>query len=84
MGRAADARSRLEGIVAAVVSYFGGQPHLFDLIQHSEVMQGPGHDFPWQAARDEAMRLVKQVFEEGRKIRDAEKTRARPRSRKKR
>jgi AcrR family transcriptional regulator len=66
VGRAAGPRARLEALVAAIIRFFDEQPHLFDLIQHAEVTQGPGDDFPWQEARAEAVRLVQQVFAEGR------------------
>lgn len=63
LSRAAGARHRLRTIVATVMAYFDEQPHLFDLIQRAEVLQGPG--FPWQQARDEIGRLVRDVFQEG-------------------
>src|SRR5262245_28685616 len=48
-------RAKLEAVVAASIRLFDEQPHLFDLIQRSEVMVGP--DFPWKKAREEVMTL---------------------------
>jgi AcrR family transcriptional regulator len=59
------ARNRLEAVVAGILEVFDAQPHLLDLIQRSEVMQGPGTDFPWQKARDDLFQLVAQLFAEG-------------------
>jgi AcrR family transcriptional regulator len=74
-----DARSKLVALIDAVLVYFDGEPHLFDLIQAVEVLQHQDQEFPWQAARDVAMRLVQEVFEDGRRrgdfvVRDAELT----------
>jgi AcrR family transcriptional regulator len=60
------ARSRLEAAVGDILSYFYEQPHLLDLIQLAEVMLRPGTTFPWQQTRDELLRLVLELFEEGR------------------
>jgi AcrR family transcriptional regulator len=57
------ARAKLEATVAAFISFFDENPHLFDLIQRAEVMAGPS--FPWKKARAESMNLVRQLFEEG-------------------
>ncbi len=62
-GRAQGPRAKLEAVVAASIRLFDDQPHLFDLIQRSEVMAGPG--FPWKKARDEVMSLVMRLFAEG-------------------
>jgi AcrR family transcriptional regulator len=59
------ARAKLTAIVDAILTYFDGQPHVFDLIQHVEVLRR-GAEFPWQKARDVGLRLVLAVFEEGR------------------
>jgi AcrR family transcriptional regulator len=56
------ARARLGRLVLAILQFFDEQPHLFDLIQRSEVMQ---RIFPWQEARSEAIRLTRSLFEEG-------------------
>src|SRR5437773_2112800 len=45
--RAAGARARLEALVAAILGFFDGQPHLLDLIQRAEVARGLGPGFPW-------------------------------------
>jgi AcrR family transcriptional regulator len=58
------ARVKLVAIVEAILSYFDGQPHVFDLIQRVEVLRRHGAEFPWQRARDVGMRLVLDVFEE--------------------
>lgn len=59
-------RERLVAIVAGLLSYFDDQPHVFDLIQHAEVMHRPDAEFPWQKTRDQTMALVKDVLEAGR------------------
>jgi AcrR family transcriptional regulator len=60
------ARAKLTAIVHAILTYFDGEPHLFDLIQRVEVLQAHGAEFPWQKARDAGLRIVLDVFEEGR------------------
>ncbi len=65
VGRANGARAALVAFVAAVLEYFDEQPHLLDLIQRAEVMRGPGSAFPWQQARDESMRLVRDILARG-------------------
>jgi AcrR family transcriptional regulator len=65
---APDPRAKLEAVVAAILDYFDEHPHLLDLIQHAEVMQGPDADLPWQRLRHENFRLVEGIFEEARKI----------------
>jgi AcrR family transcriptional regulator len=74
-----EARRKLVALVDAIVTYFDTEPHLFDLIQGVEVLQHQDQEFPWQAARDVAMRLVQEVFDEGRQhgdfvVRDPELT----------
>jgi AcrR family transcriptional regulator len=71
------ARPKLAALVGAILAYFDSHPHLFDLIQHAEAMMRPGGVFPWQAARDQVLRLVYEVFDEGQRegafvIRDRE------------
>lgn len=58
-------RAQLEAVAEAVVSYFDEHPHLFDLIQRSEVMAGPG--FPWKRAREASVRLATQLLAEGKR-----------------
>jgi AcrR family transcriptional regulator len=61
--RRADAPPRqLVAVVAGLIDYFDAQPHLFDLIQHAEVMQRPGTGFPWQKTRDKTIGLVKGIL----------------------
>jgi AcrR family transcriptional regulator len=61
---APDPRAKLEAVVAAILDYFEEHPHLLDLIQHAEVMQGPNADLPWQRMRHENISLVEGIFEE--------------------
>jgi AcrR family transcriptional regulator len=61
------ARDKLVAMVDAILKYFDAEPHLFDLIQGVEVLQSSHADFPWQRARDAGIRLVHEVFEEGRR-----------------
>jgi AcrR family transcriptional regulator len=58
-------RERLTAVVEGLLDYFDHQPHLLDLIQHAEVMQRPGTEFPWQATRNQTQALVKGILEEG-------------------
>ena len=61
-------RARLAAMVGAILDYSSTNiPHLLDLIQHAEVMQGPGADLPWQRTRLENVRLLQDIFEEARK-----------------
>lgn len=53
----------LRTMVAGIIRFFDEQPHLFDLIQRTEVIRGP--DFPWQKTRDQILRLVLDLFKEG-------------------
>jgi AcrR family transcriptional regulator len=62
---AAGPRERLVAVVAAILDYFEAHPHLFDLIQHAEVMQRSGQGFPWQKARNRTMGCVKDIFRAG-------------------
>lgn len=55
--------TKLKGIVSAIISFFDEQPHLLSLIQRAEVLRGP--DFPWKKTRQELLRLVIGVLEEG-------------------
>ncbi|MFO0929602.1 MAG: hypothetical protein U0736_21660 [Gemmataceae bacterium] len=55
----------LVAVVAALIAYFDEQPHLFDLIQHAEVMLRPSVDFPWQQARTRTLALVKELLTAG-------------------
>ncbi len=58
---------QLLNVVAGLIDYFDEHPHLFDLIQHAEVMQRPGQEFPWQKARDLAMGLIRDIFRAARR-----------------
>jgi TetR/AcrR family fatty acid metabolism transcriptional regulator len=60
-------RARLEAMVAAILEYFDAHPHLFDLIQHAEVMHRADATFPWQQTRAQNLKIVKDIFEEGRR-----------------
>jgi AcrR family transcriptional regulator len=57
------ARAQLKAIVAAIIAFFDGQPHLLDLIQRAEVARGP--DFPWRKVREEMWQRVTDILEEG-------------------
>jgi AcrR family transcriptional regulator len=59
------ARHRLEAVVGAIIAFFDERPPLLDLIQRAEVLQRPGGTFPWQQARDDLTRLIKNLFGEG-------------------
>jgi AcrR family transcriptional regulator len=67
VARADGARAALIEFVREVLDYFDAQPHLLDLIQRAEVMRDPGLAFPWQQARDESLRLILELFAEGKK-----------------
>jgi AcrR family transcriptional regulator len=57
-------RQRLEALVANVIDYFDGEPHLLDLLQRAEVMSASAADFPWQQTRERMPQLVRQLFDE--------------------
>jgi len=59
-----DFRRRLEAMVAAILVYFDEQPHLFDLIQHAEVLVHPDRENPWNETRRENLAIFRAVFEE--------------------
>jgi TetR/AcrR family fatty acid metabolism transcriptional regulator len=60
-------RARLEAVVGSILGYFDEHPHLLDLIQRAEVMQGPEGDFPWQKTRFQNFKIVREILEEGRR-----------------
>ena len=60
-------RAKVEAIVAAVIEFCDEHPHLLDLIQHAEVMQGPDADLPSQRMRRDNIRFVEGIFEEARR-----------------
>lgn len=62
LAQANEPRAKLLRVVTAVLAFFDEQPHLFDLIQRSEVLQGPG--FVWREARDQFHKLLIGLFEE--------------------
>jgi AcrR family transcriptional regulator len=64
VARAAGSRCRLVKVVETILCFFDEHPHLLDLIQRAEVIQG--HNMPWQKARDELFKVVLRLFEEGR------------------
>jgi AcrR family transcriptional regulator len=64
--RPAAPRERLEALIEAGLTYFDEHPHLFDLIQHTEVMHRIDDDSPWGKTRLNWYRLVREIFEEGR------------------
>jgi AcrR family transcriptional regulator len=58
-------RDKLVALAFACLSYFHENPHVLDLIQHAEVMQKPGQEFPWQKARNRATALAQELFQAG-------------------
>ncbi len=77
MGRAPGPRQQLEACVAAIISFFDEQPHLFDLIQRAEVLRDPNRAFPWEHIRDELVQKLCALFEQAKErgeftIRDPE------------
>jgi TetR/AcrR family fatty acid metabolism transcriptional regulator len=66
VGGTQEPRARLVDVAACYLTYFDEHPHLFDLIQHAEAMHKGPDDFPWQKTREESIRLMTQVLEEGR------------------
>ena len=65
MQNEAGPREQLVAVIAAILDYFETHPHLFDQIQHAEVMHRSGQDFPWQKARNRTMALVKEILGAG-------------------
>ncbi len=63
-----DPRSRLEAMVEAILVYFDEQPHLFDVIQHAEVMGNLDGDNPWNDARSNTVALFHAVCHEGEQL----------------
>jgi AcrR family transcriptional regulator len=57
------ARGQLKAIVAAIISFFDGQPHLLEVIQRAEIARGP--DFPWRKVREEMWQQVTSIIETG-------------------
>jgi AcrR family transcriptional regulator len=55
-------RTRLTRVATAIIEHFDDNPHLFDLIQRAEVMQGAG--FPWRETRLELIKMVTGLFQE--------------------
>jgi AcrR family transcriptional regulator len=64
IGRVHGAHNRLVALVATIIRFFDQRPHLLDLIQRAEVVRG--RNMPWQQARDELLKTVLVLFEEGR------------------
>jgi AcrR family transcriptional regulator len=62
--RAQGARCRLVTLVDTIIRFFDEHPHLLDLIQRAEVMRG--RSMPWQQTRDELLKMVLDLFEQGR------------------
>jgi AcrR family transcriptional regulator len=58
------ARAKLVVIVSTIIEYFDEHRHLLDLIQRAEVLRGPS--MPWQGVRDELLKLMVRVCQEGR------------------
>jgi AcrR family transcriptional regulator len=64
VARVQGARCRLVMIVDTIIRFFDEHPHLLDLIQRAEVIQG--ESMPWKQARDDLLKMVLGLFEEGR------------------
>jgi AcrR family transcriptional regulator len=58
------ARAKLEAVVTAIIEFCDEHPHVIDLAQHAEVMQGPDADLPSQRIRRDNTRLIENIFEE--------------------
>jgi TetR/AcrR family fatty acid metabolism transcriptional regulator len=65
IGQAERPRDQLVAVVAAIIRFFDEQPHLFSLIQRSEVMARSSDAFPWQKTRDELFQAVQCLFDRG-------------------
>jgi AcrR family transcriptional regulator len=75
--KAVDPQAQLQAVVAAVIAFFDEHPHLFDLIQRAEVLRRPDRASPWQETREELLRLLRELLQEGKRqgkfdIRDPE------------
>jgi AcrR family transcriptional regulator len=64
VARVDGARCRLVTLVDTIIRFFDQHPHLLDLIQRAEVLSG--RNMPWQQARDELLKMVLSLFEQGR------------------
>jgi AcrR family transcriptional regulator len=58
-------REQLVAVVGGLIAYFDEEPHVFDLIQHAEVMQKPGTEFRWQKTRQKTMALFRDILHAG-------------------
>jgi TetR/AcrR family fatty acid metabolism transcriptional regulator len=63
--RSESCKEELHALVAGIIAFFDEHPHLLDLIQRAEVMREGGAAFPWQAARDELLVMVGNLFRDG-------------------
>ncbi len=61
------AQSKLVAFIDAVITFFDGQPHLFDLIVRAEALHGPGRAFPWQPVRETGIRMVGEILREAKR-----------------
>jgi AcrR family transcriptional regulator len=61
---ASQPREKLEAVAEAIIAFFDEQPHLFDLIQRSEVLHRPGAAFSWQPTREEVVHLVRSLLDD--------------------
>jgi AcrR family transcriptional regulator len=60
--------AQLEGMVEAILDYFDKQPHLFDLIQHAEVVGRPDRENPWLKARRLSLDLFHETCAAGERL----------------
>jgi AcrR family transcriptional regulator len=68
VARARGPRAGLEALAGAVLAHFDENPHLMGLIQRAELEQKPGTPLPWDQTRAEVLRLIIELFEEGRAL----------------
>jgi AcrR family transcriptional regulator len=66
VAKAGDPRAGLEALAGAILAHFDENPHLMGLIQRAELEQKPGAPLPWDQTRAEALRLIIELFEQGR------------------
>ena len=60
LGPIAEPKVQLQRAIAAILDFFDERPHLFDLIQRAEVLQGPG--FVWRETRYKLIEVMTDLF----------------------
>jgi AcrR family transcriptional regulator len=61
LGRCREPKVQLQTAIAAILDFFDERPHLFDLIQRAEVLQGPG--FVWRETRQQLIETMTNLFQ---------------------